>query len=603
MQPLQRSAVVKGVKTSPSTTDAEDRPPSRPGPAPLRAMASTATDSRHSAAHRSKRPMSSPISAAAQFPAKRRQLGGISPPPQKLTVGRVHTARTQQLQTDMVADKSPPPERLSYPRWSQAGSLQQIVAREKCPAPQPTSQPTILEGTLQSAVVLAAHLDPVYGYRDPEFNVKAELSHLRDVATQAYSKGTTKAEEGHLKYWTRFCAKRGLRQWRDDHDANSGRDRDGYQREVDILGAFLLELMVTIKPKKGSHRPAALPQSSLNVVYGVRRMHAKQSPPITMVPAQAVKPLMLAATRKYMRTYGYRNLLPRRREPWRNHHIREMLAMRSKPGLQLGTHQVGTSLFWVCFFALQETLTQCGMRSSECIVKKQSDWHPADHLTRASLMWCIQGKIEPSPTKQQLRNLTDADYAILLPPPSKTDAFGVIWGDKPIYLPVRRAAWCCAALRLSEIELKAPLSGEQRHQSPLFCDDLQQPILYSTAYELLNAQKKIVLSKEHDPSLFSFHSFRVYLATALAASGCSDSEIQALCRWQTSASLRIYKRMQPDQACSMLDKAQAAKITSYTAANLPIHSSYQVAQAILDYNSDKGREDSGEGAMECYVQL
>ena len=53
----------------------------------------------------------------------------------------------------------------------------------------------------------------------------------------------------------------------------------------------------------------------------------------------------------------------------------------------------------------------------------------------------------------------------------------------------------------------------------------------------------------------------------------------------------------------MLDKAQAAKITSYTAANLPIHSSYQVAQAILDYNSDKGREDSGEGAMECYVQL
>ena len=58
-------------------------------------------------------------------------------------------------------------------------------------------------------------------------------------------------------------------------------------------------------------------------------------------------------------------------------------------------------------------------------------------------------------------------------------------------------------------------------------------------------------------------------------------------------------------AIAMLDNAQTAKISSYTSANLPIHSSYQVAQAILDWDKDKGREDkdTGDATMECYVQL
>lgn len=77
---------------------------------------------------------------------------------------------------------------------------------------------------------------------------------------------------------------------------------------------------------------------------------------------------------------------------------------------------------------------------------------------------------------------------------------------------------------------------------------------------------------------------RVHLATTLAASGCSDPEIQALCRWQTAESLKIYKRFQPDQVCKMLDRAQGAKVESYTAANLPTISSYQIAAGIHAWN-------------------
>ena len=127
-------------------------------------------------------------------------------------------------------------------------------------------------------------------------------------------------------------------------------------------------------------------------------------------------------------------------------------------------------------------------------------------------------------------------------------------------------------------------------------------MLYSVAYSILNAQKDLVLSDEHDPSLFSFHSFRVALATGLAASGCSDVEIQALCRWQTSASLLIYKRMQAQQAISMLDNALTATITSYTAANLCTISSYQIAQGIHDWSVQRGQDDNNLG-NECWVQV
>ena len=73
-------------------------------------------------------------------------------------------------------------------------------------------------------------------------------------------------------------------------------------------------------------------------------------------------------------------------------------------------------------------------------------------------------------------------------------------------------------------------------------------------------------------------------AQCLAAAGASDAEIQAICRWQTAESLRIYKRFQPATVCSLLDRAQHAVVESYTAANLPTISSYEIAAGINAWN-------------------
>ena len=98
-----------------------------------------------------------------------------------------------------------------------------------------------------------------------------------------------------------------------------------------------------------------------------------------------------------------------------------------------------------------------------------------------------------------------------------------------------------------------------------------------------------MLKGEFDKDLFTFHSFRVTLATQLGAAHKTDSEIQAVCRWQTASSLLVYKRMQAETVCDMLDAAQAVVVTSYTAANLPTISSYDVARGIHAWNEGQGQ--------------
>ena len=145
-------------------------------------------------------------------------------------------------------------------------------------------------------VALPAHLDPVYGYTNPDFDMVSELQMIRNHVKDGFSERTTKVERGHWKKWRKFARPRGLRLWRDDHAANEGRDKPGYQREVDILAAFLLHCLKTMKSNK--KRPAALPQSAANVLRGLRRIHKKRSPPIHMVPIAAVLPVLKSLTKK-----------------------------------------------------------------------------------------------------------------------------------------------------------------------------------------------------------------------------------------------------------------------------------------------------------------
>ena len=68
---------------------------------------------------------------------------------------------------------------------------------------------------------------------------------------------------------------------------------------------------------------------------------------------------------------------------------------------------------------------------------------------------------------------------------------------------------------------------------------------------------------------YSWHSFRVGLACALLAAGAPDSIILALCRWRSTASLRIYARLNREVYGQWLDNADGQSLSSVQGANLP----------------------------------
>lgn len=64
----------------------------------------------------------------------------------------------------------------------------------------------------------------------------------------------------------------------------------------------------------------------------------------------------------------------------------------------------------------------------------------------------------------------------------------------------------------------------------------------------------------HSETLYSWHSARIYLhlATVMYAAGASTTEIQALCRWQSEESVKIYAWMNRDEYARVRQPAGAS---------------------------------------------
>ena len=162
--------------------------------------------------------------------------------------------------------------------------------------------------------------------------------------------------------------------------------------------------------------------------------------------------------------------------------------------------------------------------------------------------------------------MTSGDVALLRPPPSKADQFGLIWASNPVYLawgPTPRNA--CAAL--AAMVAGAPAADEDLKTTPLFSPGESRPF---KSYQLDGALQRMLTSflPSDVASQYSWHSFRIYLACALLASGASTAQILALCRWLTEASLHIYARMQEEVAVGLVDTALRADFTTIRTTNI-----------------------------------
>jgi hypothetical protein len=128
----------------------------------------------------------------------------------------------------------------------------------------------------------------------------------------------------------------------------------------------------------------------------------------------------------------------------------------------------------------------------------------------------------------------------------------------------------CAARALRDLELRLPRRGLlQRESTSLFVRADASPITAGDVDKLFKTCLKESEVPRNPNAVYSPHSFRRYLACALKAQHASDSTIQALLRWKTPESLKLYGILNDESYADLVDCAGTADVSSVRTNALP----------------------------------
>jgi hypothetical protein len=285
---------------------------------------------------------------------------------------------------------------------------------------------------------------------------------------------------------------------------------------------------------------------------------------------------MKGITTAHIKEHGSECLLPGRMEPLGPSLVRSILS--TPEGTKLGNKVLdwSTPLF-LSLGAMIALGSGTGFRKAE--VALPNGFALDDRrLHRSSLLWEIDGILVVDPTPEMLDSMTPLrDKAVIKPPRSKGDQDNTKWGAHPIYQiydpsdPANAAAW------LRRLELRFPRRGALRRSTPLFFTDARTftPISHSTVDTYFNHLLRYNVPAS-DVKNYSFHSLRIGFACALLAAGCPYDMIQALARWRSAESVKIYARLNPSDYTNWVCKALAQQTSSRTTARLPVIDAHNV---------------------------
>ena len=370
----------------------------------------------------------------------------------------------------------------------------------------------------------------------------------------AAAHNTLRGERSAWKHWMAFCVHRNAEPFRKDVRSMTPSD---YDKEVVTLALALLFIYGRMGCRKGRKRPPK-PASALAVLRGIRRAHDRLG--IRMADLSLATRLADALNREYIDAHGWEALQVDRVAPLTNDLIAGMI---TAPAI------AGDGVEAVMGRALWATLAQTGFRKAEVSLSAGATFGPAD-LTRHNIRWRIGGVEVADPTPDQLQGLRDGDLCIIIPPRSKCDQFGLEWGQSPIYLRFSHDAPICAARALRDVELALPRHGRQdREATALFTTADGAPITSQAVDKLFKSCLASAGVPPGSAARYSPHSFRRYLACALKAQGVADSTIQALLRWKTAESLKLYSFLSDESYADLVDSAGSADVSSVRTNALP----------------------------------
>ena len=525
--------------------------------------------------------------------------GGCPPARRRLLPVRGRVACDALQPAHLTSDESKPPHQpSSRPQVPPVlvPVRASLVVQAQCPthlhqlpaAPQPThpsgqqavlmpTRASLVEQTVRTspallrseALTLALHKDESKYALAP--GNPAVLAHLcltaHDVLSKSYSLRTCKRDAACFAKWSAYCRTLGTSPWRDDAAANSGADPIGFQRENVLLINFLIHTQQVIQCRPaGSNRTAAKPDSAMAYIFAVRRVFkANMIPLISLV---TVTRALQSISRSYLQQFGQHALTPRRAAPFTNELLDALLGSH-------GTLTVSSqkSVEWSSFEGLNlkaalALARSSGMRKSELVGNEGSN-----SLCFSNIRFLLRGVLVARPTLQQLSSLVPGDFLVVMPPPSKSDQFGIVWGSLPIYIHYQDKPGNAVRL-VAQLFIQRP---DAAPSSPLLCAAPGRPFTHHFMDRALAAWLLSTGMTTAQAALYSWHSARAYLASALIAANRDPHVVQALLRWQSVDSIRVYACLNPAAYASHLQAAESATVAGIRGAHAPLIDSMDLA--------------------------
>ena len=396
----------------------------------------------------------------------------------------------------------------------------------------------------------------------------AMVADMATCAALGYTQSTYHKDILHWnQYWCPFCVSLNTPAWRCDPMVSSALCPLARERESFLNTLFIFHVKRIIKPK--SHADAeAKPASVVAPLNAMRRMHKNKGYELCLVPASMISSVVKGMKRQFMQRWGYTSLLPKRKEYIPVPVI--LLLFTLHQASDLSAPRVGrvtldiSSLLWVNFYIAMALCLNTGYRKAEIAVAYW-DTFDANHLSCANYCW-LHGDVEYDILPP---HLVAAPTSLLVlcvrPPPAKADQFGEKYGNYYSYIrwdddPRNLAYWLIVRERMDPIPL------DERMSTPfIYFGAGRQPWSHSkldtTFRNLLAAVSRLhplVLPVEH-LSRYSWHSWRVTLATLLSAALVPRHTIMRMLRWASEQSLDVYCRPTSTEMTQHLDAAMAQR--------------------------------------------
>lgn len=388
-------------------------------------------------------------------------------------------------------------------------------------------------------------------------------------------------DQGHWnKYWAPFCAVLRTPTLRNDPAAVTPGCVQ-HERERQLWAWFVLWVWDHIKPRS-KRDTVARPASVTQVLLSVRREHRRNHLEHCLMPLKAVTEIIKGMVNWFRDTFGPEALLARRKEGMPAAVTEAILTLPD--ATRVGSRTVVNADFlWTSLKSMTAMLNNSGMRKND-VALTTGEQFGKQHFSYANFMYYVGAREVVEPSKADLLEMLATTETVIMgvtPPPSKADQSGERYGNFQINVRLRLDD-TNAAYRMIMQEIAFPATNrDQRKATPAYgptmgvaftCAQLDKllPDLLRAVADL----KPTVLRHEHIPR-YSWHSFRIGLACRLRNSKRSDGSrkyddetIQALCRWATPLSIKVYGRLSRSHYAEILEEVGGMALDQAQTATL-----------------------------------